>query len=386
MTEYIAYATALRHELHQCPEIGFDLPETLAIVRRELNAMGITFTEEYCKSSIVGTINPEKSGFTIGIRADMDALPIEEKSQNPYPSRHTGKMHACGHDVHTAILLAVARVLQDRRSELSCRVKLLFTPAEEYIHPGCKELAASGVMDDIDCVVTCHSSPDRQVGTVAMSAGPQASNSMGFTMEFYGSVAHAASQQRGKDAIAMAVQAYMAMEVMVAKELSPLEPRLLNIGAFNGGHTNNIICDYCKLFGSCRSHSDENSAYLERRLREICEGVAAMNGGRGEFKVTKFLPYIINNEKVTERMVAAAAKIVGAENVLPNGPAMGADDFSFLSRKKPGVLFRLGTGSDLPGTTCTLHSNHFDVDERCFGVAIPIFVQFVMDNMDGIHF
>lgn len=386
MTDYASYAAEMRHRIHQYPEIGFDLPKTLALVRQELTAMGIGYTEKYGRSSIVGTINPEKTGFTIGIRADMDALPVQEESNNPYKSQNPGAMHACGHDVHTAILLGTARKLQDIRDQINCRVKLLFTPAEEYIQPGCKEMAEDGVMDDIDCIVALHVNPDFDAGTVGITSGGQGGNSMGFTAEFFGKTAHAAGQHKGNDAIAMAVQAYVAMEQMVSHELPAIEPRMLNIGAFNGGHTNNVICDYCKLFGSARSYSDEVSALMERRIREICEGVAAMNGGRAVVTVTKFLPYVDNHEVVTQRMHLAAEKVLGPENIKANKRSLGGEDFSFLCRRKPGMMFRLGTRGENPDTHCPIHNSHFDVDERCFDVGIRVFTQFVLDNMDGIAF
>ena len=386
MTDYAAYAAELRHELHQCPEIGFDLPQTLAVVRRELNAMGIEFTEKYARSSIVGVINPEKTQFTIGIRADMDALPIEEKSSNPFKSKNPGKMHACGHDAHTATLLAVARQLNDMKDQIRCRVKLLFTPAEEYITPGCKEMVEGGVMDDIDCVIACHVDNDLEVGSIYLNAGGYNANSMGFTVEFFGTPAHAIAQQNGVDAIHMAVQAYMAMEMMVAKEIPATTPKLLNIGMVKGGVTNNIICNYCKMFGSCRSFDDDVAAKMERRIKEICQGVAAMAGGRAEVTINKFLPYVINNETMTERMRVAAAKVIGEDHITEKLRPMGGEDFAFLGRVKPGVMFRLGTRGDNPDTHNKAHNDKFDVDERCFAVSIPIFVQFVLDNMDGISF
>ena len=147
MFDYVSYAKELRHELHQCPEIGFDLKETLVIVRRELDAMGISYTEKYGKSSIVATINEGKMP-RIGLRADMDALPIEEKSENPFPSKNPGQMHACGHDAHTANLLAVARKLNDMKDSLRCSVKLLFTPAEEYSTPGAELMVKDGVLGE----------------------------------------------------------------------------------------------------------------------------------------------------------------------------------------------------------------------------------------------
>ena len=223
MFDYANYARQLRHELHQYPEIGYDLPKTLALIRRELDAMGIEYTEKFGKSSIVATINPGDYPITIGLRADIDALPMQEETDLPWKSKIDGRSHSCGHDIHCANLLATARALKDIQSQLKCRVKQLFTPAEEYIEPGCKQLAENGVMDDIDFAIACHADPLYQVGTIGLSAGGQGSNSMCITIEFFGTAAHATAQRRGKDAITMAVLAHQAMHTMIAKELLPQE-------------------------------------------------------------------------------------------------------------------------------------------------------------------
>lgn len=386
MTDYASYAKDLRRQLHMYPEIGFDLPKTLALVKGELDKWGIPYTEEYGRSSVVATVNGDKTGFTIGIRADMDALPIQEQHTYEYASRHPGIMHACGHDAHTAILVATARRLQDMKDRLNCRVKLLFTPAEEYIEPGCKQMAENGVMDDIDCIISLHVDKDFPVGTIGINEGGQGGNSMGFTVEFYGTASHAAQQHRGKDAIAMAVEAYVAMEMMAMKEVNPVEPRLLNIGSIHGGNTNNILCDYCKLFGSSRTHSDEVSQYLIDRIREICEGIAAANGGRAEVKVVKFLPYVINDKRICRKVYESAAKLLGEEKIGSREKrTLGGEDFSFLCRKKPGMMFRLGSAGENPDTHAAGHSVAFDIDEGCLQVGIDMFTQFVLDNMDGIE-
>ena len=382
----LEYVVARRREIHEYPEIGFDLPKTLAVVRRELEKMDIPYTEEFGRSSIVATINPDCKGVTIGIRGDMDALPMQEETCLPFASKIPGQMHACGHDAHTAMLLGVAKELKAREKELTCRVKLLFTPAEEYINPGCKELAENGVMDDIDFAVACHVAPDMDTGKIGLlPSGGVNANSMGFTVEFFGTSSHAASQQKGKDAIAMAVEAYTAMEIMVAKEFAPTAPRLFNIGVIQGGQTNNIICNYCKMFGSSRAHSDEVSEKLITRIREICEGVAKMNGGEAKITVNKFLPYVLNHEAVAKQLWASAEKVVGEGNVVVPGRGLGGEDFGFLSRKKPCAFFRLGTRKD-EATGYVLHTVKFDLDENAMAIGVDTFLQFVLDNMNGIQF
>ena len=386
MFDYVEYAKQLRHELHQIPEIGFDLPKTLAVVRRELDAMGVTYTEKYGKSSIVATINEGKP-FTIGLRADMDALPVTEESNNPYPSQHPGQMHACGHDAHTAQMLAVTRKLNDMKDQIRCRLKILFTPAEEYITPGCSLMAQDGVMDDIDCIIACHVKAGLPVGKIGIAVGGMNANSMGLMVEFFGKAAQAHSPHRGVDAIRMAVSAYNNLELMVAKEVPPTAPIIYNVGALNAGTTNNIVCDYAKMLISSRTWEDDLSELLERRTKEICEASAAMIGGTCKVTRTKLLPYVKNHPVMCQKLRQVAIKLLGEENVTVTERGMGGEDFSFLSRIKPGVFFQLGTANDTNPDTCApLHNGHFDLDERGFEKGIDLFINFILENQDGIEF
>ena len=387
MSDYVSYARNLRHELHTCPEIGFELPQTLAIVRRELDAMGIPYTEQYGKSSIVGTINPGKD-FTIALRADMDALPIHERSGNPYPSQNAGQMHACGHDVHTAQLLAVARRLKDMEHTLRCTVKLLFTPAEEYKISGVERMVEDGVLEEFDCAMACHVCPGMPIGTIGLGEGGINANAMGIMVEFFGKSAHAHSQQNGVDAIRMAVQAYTALEMMIAREIPPEEPVIYNVGAFHGGATNNIVCDHASFFLTTRAWRDDVTAFMEQRTRQICEATAAMCGGTAKVSVTRLLPFVVNDATMLKQLRKTAARQLGEENILVAPRTMGGEDFAFLSRKKPCVFFRLGITdpADPERTSHPLHNDRFDVDERCFETGIPVFVNFVLDHQDGIDF
>ena len=380
MIDDTSYAIELRRELHRYPEIGFDLPRTLALVRRELEAMGIPYTEEYGRSGIVATINAGKP-FTIGIRADMDALPMTEATGLPYASKIDGCMHACGHDIHTAQLLALGRKLNDMRDSLRCCVKLIFTAAEEYITPGAKLMVEDGLMDSVDCAIACHVDALKPAGHITLLSGGINANSMGIVAEFFGKSCHAHSQEKGVDAIRMAVQAYMAMELMAAREIPSRAAAVLNVGSFHGGETNNIVCDYAKMFLTTRTHSDELTAFMERRVREICEGTAKMCGGEAKVTVTKLLPYVINHPVMAAKLRRSAAAVVGEANIHEGVRGMGGEDFAFLSRKKPSVMFYLGAGITTP-----VHSTTFCPDERAFETGIATFIRFVLDNQDGIDF
>ena len=387
MFDYAAYARELRHELHRCPEIGYDLPKTTAIVKRELDAMGVSYTEKYGKGSVVAVINDDKP-FTIGLRADMDALPIREAGNNPYRSEHDGVMHACGHDGHTAQMIAVTRQLNDLKDQLRCRVKIMFQPAEEYITPGGKMMVENGVMDDVDCAVACHVAGSMDVGHIGIrEAGGTNTNSMGVVCEFFGKSAHANSQHKGIDAIRMAFQAYMGMELMTAREIPSKDCFVFNVGSINAGNTNNIVCDYAKMFISARAWDDELIAFMERRIREICDSAARICGGEAKVTVTKLIPYVKNHPVMVQKLQQSAANAIGADHVHAIERTMGAEDFSFMTRQKPCVMFRFGTGSDLvPESRNPLHNARFDLDERCFEYGIPVFVNFVLDNQDGIEF
>lgn len=386
MLDYVAYARRLREELHRIPEIGFDLPKTIAVVHRELDGMGIAYTDKWCRSSIVGYINPEMTNFTIGLRADMDALPIQEENDVPYKSTHEGEMHACGHDSHTAILLAVIRYLVDHRDQLRCRVKFMFTPAEEYVIPGCKELAENGVMDDVDCALAVHVTADREVGHMTMTDAPLGGNSLGFKVRFHGAAAHAAGQQKGKDAVLMAVEAITAMEFMVAKEIHVSEPKLLNIGAIHGGKTNNVVCDLVEIFGSCRAAEDDVIEFMERRIREICQGVALTSGGRVEYERVKFLPYRINHPTVYQKAYETGCRVLGEDKLhRPAKRGLGGEDFGYLSRKKPCLFMFFGVKPYGVASVPPVHNAHFDMDPESFEAPIKMLTGFIFDHMDGFQ-
>ncbi len=381
-----SYVTEIRRQLHMYPEIGFDLPRTLALVRAELEKLGIPYTEAYGKSSIVATLNEEKAGFTIGIRADMDALPITEKTKVPYKSKIKGQMHACGHDAHTAILLDTARKLAEIKDEINCRVKFLFQSAEEYPPSGAMLMAQDGVMDDIDCAVALHCEPWVQSGHVNICSGHQNAVSNGFTLDFYGKSAHVVNQQAGVDAIMMAVKAYTAIEMAVAKEVPVKSPCIFNVGSIHGGESNNSICDHATMYCTLRTWEASLDEKMTRRIKDICAAVAKESGGKFKYTQKKYYPILTNNETMTARMREAIAKVIGEKNIGLHGRGLGGEDFAYFARLKPSCMFRLGVRNAEKGCTYLLHQDKFDLDEDALEIGSDIFVQFVKDNMNGISF
>lgn len=375
-----------RRQLHMYPEIGFDLDRTLAFLKGELDKMGVEYTEQYGKSSLVATINPDKTNFTIGIRADTDALPIQEQNDIPFKSKLDGQMHACGHDSHTAIALDACRRLNEMKDKINCRVKFLFQAAEEYPPSGARLMAADGVMKDIDCIIALHVDTDRKAGEIAIRKGARNATSDGFYLEFYGKTAHAANQQKGIDAIMMAVKAYTDIEFMIAKEIKAKDPIIFNVGSIHGGIANNIICDKCTMFCTLRTQKQENADYILGKIKKIIASIADVAGGEAKFVESKHYPIVINNETVADKIIAAAEKVVGKDNIKHREQGMGGEDFSYFALEKPGCMFELGVRNEELGYTVGVHNEKFMLDEAALPVGSDIFVQFVLDNMNGIEF
>ena len=372
------YAVNIRRELHKYPEVGFELPKTLALIRRELDALGVKYTEKFGKSSIVATVNPDKKDFTVGVRADIDALPITEQNEVEYKSQHEGMMHACGHDAHTAIALDVVRRTIELGDKINCRVKFIFQAAEEYPPSGAKLMAEDGVMDDIDCVIALHVDTAYEVGEIGVSVGAQNATSDGFYLDFYGKSAHAAQQERGVDAIMMAIKASLEIELMIAKEIKAKDPVIFNIGAIHGGIANNIICDHCQLFCTLRTLNEVNREYIIGRIKQIGEGVAVTAGGRFEYVESKHYPIVHNDERIVNLVRQAAIATVGEEKVLPKIQSMGGEDFSYFTRLRPGCMFRLGVYNKELGFVNGVHNDNFDIDENALQIGSDVMIRFLL--------
>ena len=233
------YIVAIRREIHQYPETNFDLANTVAVVKRELESMQVPYTEQYGNGSVVGYIGPEKTNFTIALRADMDALDITEKTDIPYKSKNEGKMHACGHDAHTAILLGAAKALKGMESDLRCRVKLLFQPSEEGLVKGAQMLCDNGAIDDVDVIVGLHVENLLTAGMMGVCSGYSQASSRNFNIEIFGESTHATTPQQGVDALRVAVQVYDDIQHFMRNKIDPSENCVCSVGALHAGKGQN---------------------------------------------------------------------------------------------------------------------------------------------------
>ena len=378
------YIISLRRELHQYPEIGFDLPKTIALVKRELDSLGVAHTEKYGESSVVAIINPNKSNFTIGIRADMDALLINETNDIPYKSRIPGQMHACGHDAHTAMLLGTAKALKAMEDQLACRVMLVFQPSEEGVRSGAEALVQGGLMEEIDVIIGLHIENWLESGTVGVCKGSSMASSRNFKLEFFGRTAHATLPHTGNDALAAAVNAYSGIQTMLARKINPFSKYVCSIGKLAGGTTQNVTADYVEMLGTIRTFDMQLDAMLIKGIEEIADHAAQEFGCRAELTTSLKALVVYNNPYISDLVLSSAEKVIGEGNTVHMPEKLSSEDFSQYLTKKPGVFIRLGTRNAEKGFTTLPHNNDFMLDEDALPVGTDTCVQFVLDNMSGI--
>ena len=372
----LQYIIRIRRELHQHPEIGFDLPVTLSIVKRELDALGIPYTDRYGKSSLVATLARGR-GKVVALRADMDALPITEELDLPFKSQNEGQMHACGHDTHVAMLLGTAKMLKEVEDELPCEVRLFFQAAEEYAPGGAKLMCEDGCMDEVDCIIGAHIAPSRPIGTIGLNYGCIYASSHGFYIDFYGKSCHVATPHQGVDAIAMGCRAFMDMQMMRARECNPKDPIVLGIGEFHGGSANNIVCDHVRLHGTIRTISNRAHDHIWGRVNEIATRTAEDMGGHAEVITSKHYPAVVNNPELAKMIADIGREVLGEDCVddkMPN--CMGGEDFAFYLLHKPGVFFDIGAKTD-KHPTAPAHNGRFYVDEDSLTTGPRIMFEFV---------
>lgn len=378
------YIISLRRELHEHPEIGFDLPETVALVKRELDKMGIEYSEQFGRSSIVATINPHISDLTIGIRADMDALPINEVNDVPYKSKNPGKMHACGHDAHTAMLLGTAKALHEMRDKIACRIKLIFQPSEEGIRSGAAEMVEHGVMDDIDIIIGLHVENWLESGTIGVCKGASMASSRSIKLEFFGKSAHATLPESGHDALAAAVNAYNSIQTMLTRTISPFAKYVCSVGKLSAGTTQNVIADHAEMLLTVRTFDMAVDGHIDTEIGKIARRSAEAFGCTAKVDSSLKAFVLYNDPDISELVLEAAAKVVGEDRIVRMPEKLSSEDFSQYLTKKPGVFFRLGTRNAEKGCTTLPHNNDFMIDEDAFISGSDTCVRFVLDVMNGM--
>ena len=373
--KYFLRAKELYETLHQCPELGFDLDKTVKIVKKELEDCEISYTEKYGKSSIVAELG--KGEKCIAIRADMDALPIEEKSGLKFSSKNRGCMHACGHDSHTAILLAVSRYLKDNEDKLSTKVRLIFQPSEECAVSGAKMMVDNGVMDGVDSIICTHCDNGINVGEISLCSGEYMAACVPLTIVFYGKSAHATLPEHGVDAIDMANKAYCQLKRFVL-ENSNDNSYIWSVGKFSGGTAHNIICDKCEMNITFRFFNMDYAEFIGQNVKRICFEIAEEYGGKVDVDWKISTGPVINDNEIIEKIkqLAQGNGIVVKEVQ----KIMTSEDFGWYLQKVKGALFRFGTRNEEKGCTELIHNAGFKLDEEGMRSAIKIFCKYLINN------
>ena len=359
-----------RRRIHAHPELAYKEEQTSGLVRSRLEELGIPFRSGVADTGLIATITGDLGdGPCVLLRADMDALPIEERSGVGFASQVPGVMHACGHDAHTAMLLGAARLLLDRRSGFAGTVKLMFQPAEEGMG-GAQRMIGAGVLTEpaVDAAFALHVRPNLAAGKVACFAGPQLVGADVLRITIQGRGGHAAEPHKAVDPVVIGAQVVLALQTLVAREVDPNASAVLTLGTFNAGERFNVIADKAVMTGTIRTLDGELFPHLERRVREVATEVASALRATAQVEVLGGVPPLVNDAAMTDRLAESARSVLGADAVVVMKPEMWSEDFACVLERVPGAMLWLGVKSDAWPEPKLIHTAEFDLDES----ALPI--------------
>jgi amidohydrolase len=387
-------AVEIRHRLHQNPELSNRETATAALVAEYLRKIGLEPRTGIAKTGVVAVLKGGKPGPVIAVRADMDALPVTEQTDFPFKStkrdtflgQEVGVAHACGHDIHTSVQLGVASVLASIQKDLPGTVIFIFQPAEEGPPPGEQAgaplMLAEGVFGDLKpkAIFALHSFPDLQAGQVGYNSGPTMAAVDQFVIKVIGKQAHGAYPHLSVDPIVIASQVVMALQTIRSRNLPAMEPSVLTVGIFRGGERFNIIPGEVHLEGTVRTYNEEIRSEVERRMREIVDGITKAGGGSFEMEYRKNAPATVNDPALTRTSAALLERSLGAGNVKVVEPSMAGEDFAYFANEIPGFYFRLGVLA--PGTSSGgLHTPTFRGDDSSIAVGIKAMSRLLVDTL-----
>ena len=361
-----------RRDFHSHPELGFEEHRTSAVIKEFLQKEGIEY-KEVAGTGISAVIkgNGQK---TIALRADMDALPLLDKKQCDYCSKEAGKMHACGHDAHLAILLGAAKILNTMKEELKGNIKLIFEPAEETVG-GARFMIKEGVLEEpvVDAVIGLHVDESMEAGKIGIKKDVVNAASNPFTIKVLGKGGHGAHPDTTIDPIVIASNIIIALQTIISREIPPTDPAVITVGSIHGGTAQNIIPEEVELRGIIRTMKTEHREYVKKRLVEVAEGISQSMRGKCEITIDESYPCLYNNDDMVMALRNSAEAIIGKENIEElKVPSMGVESFAYFSLEKPSVFYFLGSGNREKGIMNPAHGSYFDIDEDCLSVGVAI--------------
>ena len=371
----------LRRDLHAHPELGFLETRTSDLIAKQLTDWGIPIHRGLGKTGVVGIVQNGTSKRAIGLRADMDALPMTELNTFAHKSRSTGRMHACGHDGHMAMLLAAAKHLSKHRN-FDGTVYLIFQPAEEG-QGGAREMIRDGLFErfPMQAIYGAHNWPGLAAGQLAINAGPTFASSNEFKVILHGKGGHGAMPHLGVDPVIAACQMVQAFQTIVSRNVRPIDAAVISVTMIHAGEATNVIPDSCKLEGTVRTFREDVLDVVEQRMKTVAASTAAAFDARAELSFQRNYPPVINHEAETEFARGVMRELVGAENVLEFEPTMGAEDFAYFLQAVPGAYLLIGNGEGqhrAPGHAqgpCTLHNASYDFNDNLIPVGGSLWVR-----------
>ncbi len=382
--DFLPWMIEVRRDLHQNPELGLEEHRTNSRVRTLLDEMGIEYEDGLGGTGVLGLIHGTGEGKVVALRADMDALPIQDDKDVPYASKIPGKMHACGHDVHTTVLLGAARLLAKNKDSFAGTVKLLFQPAEETVG-GAKLLIKCGALEDprVDAIFGLHVDPDLEVGTVGLHFGQRNASSDDLEIVVHGKASHGAYPYDGVDAIVAAAQVISSLQTIVSRNVDAREAAVVSLGTIHGGTQANILADRVELVGTVRCLNQTTRAFVLQRIRETAEAVAHGLGARAEVNIEPSYDPVVNDPAMVEIVRESSKELLGDDAVVVNTtPQMGVEDFGYYLSEVPGAFYSMGVRNESKGIVHPVHNGLFDADENAMPIAVALQVLNAMAVLD----
>ncbi len=364
-----------RRYFHQHPELSFQEEKTSQFIYDTLQSFGNFVLSRPTKTSVMARLIGQEPGKVLALRADIDALALQEENKCEYASQNPGVMHACGHDVHAAILLGVAKILSGWQNRIKGEVRFLFQHAEEIFPGGAAEMVAAGVMEGVDYVIGAHVWSPIEFGKIGIGYGPIMGSPDTFYITIKGKGGHGAMPQQTVDSIAIGAQVVTNLQHVVARNIDPMDNVVVSVGKFHAGTADNVIPGTVEIVGTIRTFSLELRERVPKLMERVVKGITEAHGAGYHFSIKKgYLP-VINNDQVTRVLEETARELFGAEAIEKARPTMGGEDFSAFMEKAPGAFFFIGAGNKEKAITYPHHHPRFNVDERAIGVGIKMFVK-----------
>ncbi|MCB9173945.1 MAG: amidohydrolase [Flavobacteriales bacterium] len=383
---YKTEVIAIRRHLHQYPELSFNEFETANFVEQKLKEFGITKISRLVKTGVVALIEGKNpSAKVIALRADLDALRIQETNEVGYKSKNDGVMHACGHDVHTSSLLGVAKVLQELRTEFEGTIKLIFQPGEEKLPGGASLMIAEGVFENPnpESIIGQHVFPELEAGKVGFKSGMYMASTDEIYVTVKGKGGHAALPHLVIDPVLITSHIIVALQQVVSRLNKPTTPSVLSFGKVSANGATNIIPDKVLLEGTFRTMDEDWRAKAHTKMKKMAETIAESMGGECEFNIVKGYPFLVNNEDLTNKLKQAAIDFLGKDNVVDLELRMTAEDFAYYSQVKPACFYRLGIRNEKKQINAGLHTSKFNIDEDAIETSIGLMTWLAICEMQS---